>query len=120
VATLPAALVVEARIPVLHGIDRGAATVGQRVTVYGDWAATQDRQLTVLLDQGVAVAAQDLGDGSVSFVIPPLPNLGQPRQVPVKVRVAGQDSNTVTLEIANAAGRDGVGARTALAAIYGS
>jgi hypothetical protein len=96
---VPTALVVLGPVPVLDGLDRSSAAVGDKVTAIGGWTQTDGERLMILLDSGVAVWPEPTGERAATFVVPKLSNLDPPRAVPVKVKLLGQESNAVTLTV---------------------
>lgn len=110
---LEAALRVTGPIPQLYGVDRGLAQTGDTVGLRGDWGDLADRSIAVVLDGSVLGRLRSQGDGTVSFVVPPLADLTTPRHVPVKIKIANQDSNAITLEISQPVTPSAVGANGA-------
>ena len=101
-AVVAGALEVRGRVPTLDGIDRGLADVGDEVSLHGDWTAAEAAQITVLVDTTVFATVKQRGANTLKVAVPPLPNLGTPRSVPVAVKLGDEPSNSVPLLVAAA------------------
>jgi hypothetical protein len=98
-AFLSGALRVLGRVPLLYGLNRGEARVGDVVTAHGDWTAAEAEELVISIDQNVALRPQNPVAREATFAIPQLPKLAPPRSVPVRVKLGGEESQPVTLTV---------------------
>lgn len=94
-----AALTVLGRVPILHGASTGVAQVGEKVILWGDWTDKEAARLIVQVDTGVVASTSDPSQGVITFVVPPLAKLGEPRQLPVWVKLGLEASDPITLVV---------------------
>ena len=109
-AVVPNALQVLGRVPALDGTDRGVADVGDDVSLSGDWTAAEATQIVVVVDGSVFAAIKRRGATTLTFVVPPLPNLDTPRSVTITVKLGDEISNAVPLLVSAATLAAGNGA----------
>ena len=79
------------------------AQVGGQVGLHGDWTVEEATQITVLVDSGVFATTSRPAFNTLTFVVPPLPDLDAPRSVPIKVKLGSELSNPVNLLVSAAA-----------------
>lgn len=98
-AFLAEALTVLGRTPALYGLSTGTAKVADPVTARGDWSDEEAEALIIVLDENVAQSPEQAAAGTATFKVPQLVNVAVARDVDVKVRLGGEESAPVKLEI---------------------